>query len=106
MFRLEQKLVRRRLVGELLDALGQVGVAGKITRHGLRLKTVEKKEPRKTVVRGVASLGYTFATNANQVNIGIIPDSIDSQNANLLILVPAGRTEDTVSFLLGPSAVR
>jgi hypothetical protein len=61
MFRLEQKLARRRLVGELLDPLGQIGVAGK---------------------------------------------SIDSQNANLLILVPAGRTEDTVSFLLGPSAVR
>jgi hypothetical protein len=69
-------------------------------------KTIEKKEPRKTVVRGIASLGYTYATNANQVNIGIIPDSIDSQNANLLILIPAGRTEDTVSFLLGPSAVR
>ena len=69
-------------------------------------KTVEKKEPRKTVVRGIASLGYTYATNANQADVNIIPDSIDSQNANLLILVPAGRTEDTVSFLLGPSAVR
>jgi hypothetical protein len=54
-------------------------------------KTVEKKEPRKTVVRGIASLGYNYATNANQVNVGIIPDSIDSQNANLLILIPAGR---------------
>ena len=35
-----------------------------------------------------------------------IADLIDSQNANLLILVPAGRKEDTVAFLLGPSAVR
>ncbi len=67
---------------------------------------VEKKEPRKTVVRGIASTGYTYATNANQANVAIIPDSIGSQNGNLLILVPAGRQEDTVSFLLGPSAVR
>ena len=69
-------------------------------------KTVEKKLPRKTVVRGIASLGYSYATNANQTNVGIIPNSIDSQSANVLILVPAGREEDTVSFLLGPSAVR
>jgi hypothetical protein len=51
-------------------------------------------------------LGYNYATNANQADVGIIPDSIDSQSANVLILVPAGHEEDTVSFLLGPSAVR
>jgi hypothetical protein len=67
---------------------------------------VEKKLPRKTVVRGIATLGYSYASNANQVNIGIVADSIDNQNANLLILVPAGREEDTVSILLGPTAVR
>ena len=66
---------------------------------------VEKTLPRKTTVNTIASGGYNYATNANQVDIDIIADSIDSQNANLLILVPAGRTEDTVA-LLGPSAVR
>jgi hypothetical protein len=69
-------------------------------------KTVEKTLPRKTVVRGIAGSSYNYATNANQADVGIIPDSIDSLNGNLLILVPAGREEDTVSFLLGPSAVR
>jgi hypothetical protein len=67
---------------------------------------VEKAVPREIVVRGIASTGYTFASNANQANVDIIPDSIGSQNANLLILVPAGGTEDTISFLLGPSGVR
>lgn len=67
---------------------------------------VEKKVPRKTVVRGIASIGYSYASNANQVNIGIVPDSINDQNANLLVLVPAGRQEDTISILLGPTAVR
>jgi hypothetical protein len=67
---------------------------------------VEKRQPRKTVVRGIASIGYSYASNSNQVNIGIVPDSIDNQNANLLILMPARREEDTVSILLGPTAVR
>ena len=45
MFRLEQEFIGRRLVGELLDPLGQIGVVGKVTRHGLRQKshTSEKK---------------------------------------------------------------
>jgi len=55
---------------------------------------------------GIAGSNYNYATNANQADVDIIPDSIGSLNANLLILVPAGREEDTVSFLLGPSAVR
>ena len=67
---------------------------------------IEKRVPRKTVVRGIASVGYNYATNANQVPVGIVPDSIDNQNANLLILIPAGREEDTLSILLGPTAVR
>lgn len=67
---------------------------------------VEKKVPRKTVVRGIAAAGYSYATNANQVPVGIIPDSIDNQYGNLLILIPAGREEDTISILLGPTAVR
>ena len=66
---------------------------------------IEKRVPRKTV-RGIASVGYNYATNANQVPVGIVPDSIDNQNANLLILIPAGREEDTLSILLGPTAVR
>ena len=80
----------------------------KVRKQKTRVITeiVEKKVPRKTVVRGIASTGYTYATNANQADVDIIPDSIGSQNGNLLILVPAGREEDTVSFLLGPSAVR
>jgi hypothetical protein len=67
---------------------------------------VEKKEPRKIVVRGGASGGYNYASNANQTNIAIIADSIDSQNANILVLVPAGREEDTVSFLFGSTDTR
>jgi hypothetical protein len=67
---------------------------------------VEKKLPRKTTVNAIASGSFTYSTNANQADIDIIADSIDSQNGNLLILMPAGREEDTVSFLLGPSAVR
>ena len=67
---------------------------------------VEKKEPRKTVVRGGASGGYNYASNANQTNIDIIANSIDSQNANILVLVPAGREEDTVSFLFGSTDTR
>ncbi len=67
---------------------------------------VEKKEPRKTVVRGSASTGYTYASNANQTDIDIIADSIGSQNTNVLMLVPAGREEDTVSFLLGATDTR
>jgi hypothetical protein len=51
---------------------------------------VEKKVPRKTVVRGIASTGYSYATNANQVPVGIVPDSIGNQNGNVLILIPAG----------------
>jgi hypothetical protein len=62
---------------------------------------VEKKEPRRTVIRGYASAGYSYATNANQVPVGIVPDSIGNENANLLILIPAGREEDTLSILLG-----
>lgn len=69
-------------------------------------EVIEKTLPRKTTVNAIASGGYNYATNTNQADIDIIADSIDSQNANLLILVPAGRTEDTVAFLLGPSAVR
>ena len=67
---------------------------------------VEKTLPRKTTVNAIASGSFTYSTNANQADIDIIADSIDSQNGNLLILMPAGREEDTVSFLLGPSAVR
>jgi hypothetical protein len=67
---------------------------------------VEKKVPRKTVVRGIASTGYSYATNANQLPVGIVPDSIGNQNGNVLILIPAGREEDTLSILLGPTAVR
>ena len=69
---------------------------------------VEKKLPRKTTVNGIATGGYNYASNANQADIDIIAETqpVDSQNANLLILMPAGREEDTVSFLLGPSAVR
>ncbi|MGH6831570.1 MAG: hypothetical protein ACRECM_00890, partial [Methyloceanibacter sp.] len=80
----------------------------KVRKQKTRVITeiVEKKVPRKTVVRGIASAGYTYATNANQADVDIIPDSIGNQSGNLLILVPAGREEDTVSFLLGPSAVR
>lgn len=80
----------------------------KVRKQKTRVITeiVEKKVPRKTVVRGIASAGYSYATNANQANIDIIPDSIGNQSGNLLVLVPAGREEDTVSFLLGPSAVR
>ncbi len=80
----------------------------KVRKQKTRVITeiVEKKVPRKTVVRGIASTGYSYATNANQANIDIVPDSIGNQSGNLLILVPAGRDEDTVSFLLGPSAVR
>src|SRR6185312_14149676 len=36
----------------------------------------------------------------------IIASSIGGTNGNVLVLVPAGRTEDTVSFLLGPTSVR
>jgi hypothetical protein len=57
-------------------------------------------------VRGGASGGYNYASNANQINIAIIADSIDSQNANILVLVPAGREEDTVSFLFGSTDTR
>jgi hypothetical protein len=64
-------------------------------------EVVEKTLPRKTTVNAIASGGYTYATNANQADIDIIADSIDSQNANLLILVPAGREEDTVAFCWG-----
>ena len=80
----------------------------KVRKQKTRVITeiVEKKVPRKTVVRAIASTGYSYATNANQVNVGITPDSIGNQSGNLLILVPTGREEDTVSFLLGPSAVR
>lgn len=80
----------------------------KVRKQKTRVITeiVEKKVPRTTVVRAIASTGYSYATNANQVNVGITPDSIGNQSGNLLILVPAGREEDTVSFLLGPSAVR
>src|SRR3990170_8298533 len=80
----------------------------KVRKQKTRVITeiVEKKVPRKTVVRGIAAAGYSYATNANQANIDIIPDSIGNQSGNLLVLVPAGREEDTVSFLLGPSAVR
>jgi hypothetical protein len=80
----------------------------KVQKKKTRVVTeiVEKKEPRKTAVTGIASTRYTYATNANQVNVGIVPDSIGNLNANLLILVPAGREEDTLSFLLGPTAVR
>ena len=67
---------------------------------------VEKKLPRQTTVNAIASGNFTYSTNANQADIDIIADSIDSQNGNLLILMPAGREEDTVSLLLGPSAVR
>lgn len=67
---------------------------------------VEKKLPRKPTVNAIASGSFTYATNANQADIDIIADSIDSQNGNLLILMPAGREEDTLSFLFGPSAVR
>jgi len=80
----------------------------KVRKQKTRVITeiVEKKVPRKTVARAIASTGYSYATNANQVNVGITPDSIGNQSGNLLILVPTGREEDTVSFLLGPSAVR
>jgi hypothetical protein len=87
--------------------LNMRGVPSQIVTHVRKQKLrtvttiVEKKEPRKTVVRGSATGGYNYASNANQTNIDIIADSIDSQNANLLVLVPAGREEDTVSFLLG-----
>ncbi len=57
-------------------------------------------------MRGGASGGYNFASNANQTNIAIIAGSIDSQNANILVLVPAGREEDTVSFLFGSTDTR
>jgi len=67
---------------------------------------VERKEPRKTVVRGFASASYTYSTNANLADIDIIASSIGGTNGNVLVLVPAGRAEDTVSFLLGPTSVR
>jgi len=67
---------------------------------------VERKEPRKTVVKGFASASYTFSTNANQADIDIIASSIGGTNGNVLVLMPAGREEDIVSFLLGPTAVR
>jgi hypothetical protein len=70
------------------------------------IEIVEKKEPRKTVMKGFASTSYTYSTNANQADIDIIADRIGGQNGNLLVLMPAGREEDTVSFLLGPTAVR
>ena len=57
--------------------------------------------PHKTTVNAIASGGYNYATNANQADIDIIANSIDSQNANLLILVPAGRKEDTVALPVG-----
>jgi len=38
-FGLEQQIAGRRLVGELLHPLGQIGVAGKITCAGLRQKS-------------------------------------------------------------------
>ncbi|MCJ7528870.1 MAG: hypothetical protein MUO37_12370, partial [Methyloceanibacter sp.] len=80
----------------------------KVKKQKKRIFTeiVEKKLPRKTTVNAIASGSFTYSTNANQADIDIIADSIDSQNGNLLILMPAGREEDTVSFLLGPSAVR
>ncbi|MGZ8400825.1 MAG: hypothetical protein ACXWVI_05965 [Methyloceanibacter sp.] len=83
-------------------------VVTKVRKQRSRTVTeiVEKKQPRKTEARGIASASYTFATNANQADLDIIADSIGGQNANLLVLVPAGREEDTVSFLLGPTAVR
>jgi hypothetical protein len=92
--------------------LNMRGVPSQIVTHVRKQKSrtvttiVEKREPRKTVVRGSASGGYNYASNANQTNIDIIADSIDSQNANLLVLVPAGREEDTVSFLLGSTDTR
>src|ERR1700674_595697 len=91
--------------------LNMRGVPSQIVTHVRKQKSrtvttiVEKREPRKTVVRGSASGGYNYASNANQTNIDIIADSIDSQNANLLVLVP-GREEDTVSFLLGSTDTR
>jgi hypothetical protein len=80
----------------------------KVSRKKTRVVTeiVEKKEPRKTIVRGIATVGYSFASNANLVPVDVIADSIDNQSGNLLILIPAGREEDTFSILLGPSAVR
>jgi hypothetical protein len=92
--------------------LNMRGVPKQIVTHVRKQKSrtvteiVEKKEPRKTVVRGSATGGYNYASNANQTNIDIIADSIDSQNANVLVLVPAGREEDTVSFLLGSTDTR
>jgi hypothetical protein len=92
--------------------LNMRGVPKQIVTHVRKQKSrtvteiVEKKEPRKTVVRGSATGGYNYASNANQSNIDIIADSIDSQNANVLVLVPAGREEDTVSFLLGSTDTR
>ena len=67
---------------------------------------VEKKEPRKIVVRGAATGGYNYASNANQTNIDIIADSINSENANILVLIPACREEDTVSLLFGSTGTR
>ena len=39
-------------------------------------------------------------------NIDIIADSINSENANILVLIPAGREEDTVSLLFGSTGTR
>src|SRR3989337_240331 len=54
----------------------------KVRKQKTRVITeiVENKVPGKTAVRGTASAGYTYATNANQAEIDIIPDSIGNQS--------------------------
>jgi hypothetical protein len=92
--------------------LNMRGVPTRVVSHVRKRKSrtittiVEKTEPRKIVVRGAATGGYNYASNANQTSIDIIADSIDSENANILVLIPAGRTEDTVSLLFGSTGTR
>jgi hypothetical protein len=92
--------------------LNMRGVPTQVVSHVRKRKSrtvttiVEKTEPRKLVVRGTATGGYNYASNANQTSIDIIADSINSENANLLVLIPAGRTEDTVSLLFGSTGTR
>ena len=67
---------------------------------------VEKTEPRKIFVTGGASGGYNYASNANETSIDIIADSIDSENANILVLVPQAARKTRSRFFFGSTDTR
>ena len=86
------------------DPGGAPSAQAEIANHH---QIVERKVPSKTVVKGGASGGYNLLPPmpTRPISTSSLPRST-AATANILVLVPAGRTEDTVSFLFGPTSVR